>query len=217
MTYQRPGVPLDEADMVMLLWHYVASGPGLAPPQIKTRCGCRAHFDDQAFANSMSVIGSSKYNQYCAKLMERLEELERTNRLTRDTRYVFRFDEKRVCRLEDWGNPNEPALVPGPEVGGDDLLKDYALMMKLPNICHPGSDGVNRGQTLFLFAGCKTGGQVALTQWFSDPQNLVYLTEKYGSECFYVVLEVTYKYNQGGPPKVMSKQKYKEGKITLRS
>ena len=109
-----------------------------------------------------------------------------------------------LCYLRD-GRAKGRHLEPDPtnpeNPDTEAVMRDYAVLMKLPNFLSHGESG--RKQTIMLFAGCKVAGQVALTEWVANPLNLARLASEYSSKYFQIIFEVHYRFVPGGVPNVL--------------
>jgi hypothetical protein len=140
--------------------------------------------------------------------MIRIEEMAGSGTLIRQHRYVMKVGVKngedqmhKRCYLHGDGVQDQhlwPDSIAG--IKKDEMV-DYALFMKLPNILS--DDLKDRRETVLVLAGCKVGGQVALTDWISDPKNLAEIHEKYAGKNFYCVLKVHYVFVDGGIPNIL--------------
>ena len=170
--YRIAGFPYDEAEIIMLLWYFVASNLNLGWSEIRTICSCsinRAALRQKIVRSSFSLVGSSKENLFTSELMNRILSLEKEHIIERAHLYTMQTDEKGDCYLRDAKGKD---LVPNPTDPSNpdekQIMKDYALLMKLPNILAP--ERIDAKNTILLFAGCKVAGQVGLTQWIGDPE-----------------------------------------------
>jgi hypothetical protein len=115
----------------------------------------------------------------------------------------MQLDQNGACYLRDAKGKD---LIPDPtDPSNPDqnrIMKDYALLMKLPNVLSGAQ--VDDTNTILLFAGCKVAGQVGLTQWVGDPNNLANLAMEYSSRFFQLVLEVHYKFVPRGIPEIIT-------------
>lgn len=165
---------------------------------------------DHTTQGSFAVIGSPKHNPLCGKIMHKLADEMRARRVLWQERYLLNVadhkDEdrrtERVAYLDSDGtlDPDKlwPNLTTGREVG--DRLRDYALLMKLPNFF---SDRPTEHPVIVL-AGCKMAGQMALTQSLSDTKLLRRLLKKYGGPTQYcsVLFTVEYTFADNRPDNV---------------
>jgi hypothetical protein len=204
--YRIPGFPFDEAELIMRLWYFVASNLNLDWSHIRTACGCsfaNRQFKERIYRGSFAVVGSPKANSFSKDLMDKIGRLEEENRLERKHMYIMQVDGD-LCFLRG-RKPGDRDLRPDPTnplaPDTEKVMTDYAVMMKLPNIVS--CDKIDRGHTILLFAGCKVAGQVALTVWISQPENLAHVTSSFSSKYFYIILEVKYRFVPQGVPKLI--------------
>jgi hypothetical protein len=211
--YQLAPFPVDEAQLVMRLWYFITSNLSLDWEDVKPLCSCvYTHADDavKVFQAPFAVVGSLKKNLFCNELMKKLEEMDNLRTLKRDWKYVMDLDESsRNCFIRESGNTRTrlmPDPLPtNPLTAGKEVLTDYALIMKLPNLLSgPGGDPKH---CVMLFAGCKVGGQCGATAWFFTPSNLAALASDYSSKYFQVLLEVKYNYVLNGEPTIVGSPK----------
>jgi hypothetical protein len=202
--YRIPGFPFDEAEIVILLWYFVASDLNLGWSDIRTVCSC-THRIDQARTRILqgpySLVGSPKGNTYSKRLMEAILDLERRHLIERTYLYTMQVGTDDSCYLRDaMGNDLIPDATNPSNPDIDRPMKDYAMLMKLPNILADGK--VDFDSTVLLFAGCKVAGQVALTQWIGDPGNLARLAQDHALHYFQMIMEVQYYFVPGGIPRI---------------
>jgi hypothetical protein len=205
-NYRIAGFPYDEAEIIMLLWYLVASNLNLGWSEIRTICSCSANqgeLHDRIVRSSFSLVGSSKANYFTSRLMDEILSLEKEHLIERTHIYTMQTDQNGDCYLRDAkGKDLVPDLTNPSNPDEKKTMKDYALLMKLPNILGPRK--VDLDDTILLFAGCRVAGQVALTKWVGDPVNLAILSREYSSRFFQVILEVKYNFIPQGIPKIVS-------------
>jgi hypothetical protein len=205
-NYRIAGFPYDEAEIIMLLWYFVASNLNLGWSEIRTICSCSANRDalhQKIVRSSFSLVGSSKANHFTGELMSRILSLEKEHLIERTHLYTMQKDQKGDCYLRDAkGKDLVPDLTDPSNPDEKRIMKDYAILMKLPNILHP--ERIDIEDTILLFAGCRVAGQVGMTRWIGDPVNLANLSREYSSRFFQVILEVSYKFVPRGIPNIVS-------------
>jgi hypothetical protein len=217
--YRIPGFPFDEAEIVILLWYFVASNLNLGWSDIRTVCSC-THRIDQArtrvLRGSYSLVGSPKDNAYSKSLMEAILDLERRHLLARTFLYTMQLTPDNSCYLHDaMGDHLIPDATNPRNPDTNRLMKDYAMLMKLPNVLADGK--VDFDGTVLLFAGCKVAGQVALTQWIGDPSNLAKLAQEHALHYFQMILEVQYYFVPEGIPRIDMAQPVVIERVTIDS
>lgn len=205
--YKIAGFPVDEAQITMRLWYLVTSALNLDLTEVRPVCSCvyrRPKDYATICAGPYAVVGSPKENEACKELMGWLEAADLSHRLHRDGRFLMRLDPSLHCNIsEDGKDKHKPDLInPCAPPPPKQVLKDYALLMKLPQWSV--STAANKRHTVMLFAGCKVGGQCGLTEWFFSPANLANLATKYSSKYFQILLEVTYNYVREGYPRIVA-------------
>lgn len=216
-NYKMAGFPVDEAQMIMRLWYFLTNNLYLNWADIKPVCSCihqREGDRTTVYKEAFSIIGSPKNNDFCKKFIEKLSSLDTSHTLSRDRRYLMKINDNNGCYVEENGNvflpsPINPSAPPPP----DESLTDYALIMKLPNILND-NDTKDR-RIIFLFAGCKVGGQCGITEWFFTPENLADLTNKYCSKYFQIFFTIQYHYVEieKGSPKIIKTESVWEEEI----
>jgi hypothetical protein len=212
--YRIPGFPVDEAECIIRLWYLAASTLNLRWADIQTLCSCTWNNEptrDRVLDSSLAIVGSPKHNEYAAQLVERLKQFESKGQIKRETVY-YMVVENGLCFLQPYQPALEalkPDLTEGSPTG---ILKDYAVLMRLPNLLAKDHATNN----ILLVAGCKVAGQVALTDWFSEAGNLGGLASDFGPDPFQVIFRVRYEYVEGGVPKIRSTEELYREKINVR-
>jgi hypothetical protein len=144
--------------------------------------------------------------------MELIKEKDIAHHFHREFKYIMELSDPTNatsdCYIKEGIEYRPDPLSLSIEYSSTDVFKDYALIMKLPNLFSPQKTG-----NVMLFAGCKVGGQCGITEWFSDPQNLAYLTNKFYSKYFQILFEVKYNFARYALPKIISVTKLKEEEI----
>jgi hypothetical protein len=206
-NYRMAGFPVDESQMIMRLWYFLTNNLYLDWSRIKPVCGCL--FDSQSdrdhiCSGSFSIIGSPKGNLFCGLIMEIISTMDKNHIFLRNRRYLMKLDEgeNKDCYIEENGNIYRPSPInPFHPPSPNDILTDYALLMKLPNILNTVDD--HSTHVTLLFAGCKVGGQTGITEWFFAPENLAQLAIDYNAKYFQILLEVHYHYVPQATPKIV--------------
>jgi hypothetical protein len=204
--YRIAGFPFDEAEIIMLLWYLIASNLHLGWSNIRTICSCSMHrvaLERRIVSGSFSLVGSSKANLFTKRLMDRLLALEQDHIIERAHLYTMQVDESGDCYLKDTKGRNlQPDPTDPDNPDEKRVMRDYAMLMKLPNILAPG--GIDPKNNILLFAGCRVAGQIGLTQWIGNPINLANLTREYSSRFFQVILEIEYRFVPRGIPNIVA-------------
>jgi hypothetical protein len=213
-NYKIAGFPVDESQMIMRLWYFVTNNLYLDWSCINPVCSCvynRPRDKNRICKQSFSIIGSPKSNAFCKDLMIELPKLDNSRALKREYKYIMKLDENSNCYVEESGNtfrPNaiNPTVPPQPY----DVLEDYGLIMKLPNIFN--KSAISDRHVILLFAGCKAGGQNGITAWFFSPENIARLA-KYSAKYFQVFVKVRYHYVPEANPMIVDNVVMREEEI----
>ena len=202
-NYKIPGFPIDEAPFVMRLWYFVVNTLHLNWNQIRPICSCACKEEsraDEIYKGPFAIVGSSKGNVLCKEITDKISEMDNSHILERSRRYLINV-EGTTCYIQENDNKYTPDPVdPNSPPTEDKILKDYALIMKLPHLI----GNQSRKYVIMLFAGCKAGGQAGITEWFFSSGNLAYLANKYSSKYFQILLEVKYRFVSQGYPDIIS-------------
>lgn len=213
--YRIPGFPVDEAECIIRLWYLAASSLHLSWTNIQAQCSCtwdRAAEKDRILGGSLAIVGSPLKNHYAAELMNEIKKRERTQEISRHTRITMEVKDE-ICYLNgDLLGELIPDSTKDRRTG--DQLTDYALLMKIPNLL-PGAN--QKSSSVLLLAGCKVAGQVALTDWFSEPSNMGELASSYGTDPFQIAFKITYKFVQEGLPIILANEELHREKISVQS
>jgi hypothetical protein len=212
--YRIPGFPMDEAECIIRLWYLAASSLHLRWTDIQAQCSCtwnRLEEKERILSGSLAIVGSPKKNEYAGELMRELRQSE-GNHISRQARFYMEIRND-TCYLN--GDHLKECMPDSTENRSDgDQLTDYALLMKLPNLLARANQ---KGGFVLLLAGCKVAGQVALTDWFSEPSNMGDLVSTYGTDPFQIAFKITYKYVPDGLPIILSNEVLHREKISVQS
>jgi hypothetical protein len=211
-NYQLAGFPYDEAELILRVSSFASNNLNLDWSNIQIRCSCDCAFREKPdFKNfdfnripkgAMTIVGSPKENELCGALMAKIRDLETRMVLKRPHKYTMEINTQNVsgehrdeivrsCYLKGHGDGNDNFIPDSTNTipSEDKIMTDYAMLMKLPNLFSGEKD---RNKTIMLFAGCRVAGQVALTDWISNPAHLVDLVNQFSTKYFYSIFLVKY-------------------------
>jgi hypothetical protein len=191
-------VPLndDEADLTMRLWAIVA--PVLRWERVHLRCSCELEAQperDRIKNSNLILLGSSRFNPLTADVMRG------------SASPPIRFDREKEVDITDGPSRYSPNSVTEDDKKLGRLLTDYGMIARLRSPW-------NGDRHLFIFAGCKAAGQLAVERLLLDPGLLQSELERarVTTESVQILLRVQYKWGERlpaleGPPAVLKVQK----------
>lgn len=180
--YLRPSIPVDEAEMVYLIWHWAVS----CGVEVDVKCSCQVIWggkiiDDSVLSKNLIVIGSTNN-----KVTEEVQK-----RMPNKYRYIpYQIEPDKIINKDD-----------GSEYGLNmEMREEYGLITRVSNL--QGDDSY-----VTIVAGCHRRAQRGITSWLSNPENLHWLHGKCPEESFQLLFKAKYEYEYDGNEKITDVQR----------
>jgi len=191
----------DEINFVTRTWYYTSTA--LRWENVDIDCVCKIYDNNcnviesaQMLKDNLLLVGSSKYNKITRIFFEKSSCLS------------FKFIDigSDYNIYENHGtSPLDPPPTSTDEAkrkGYDEISVDYALLTRAAN---PFNEDSNNSSYVFVFAGCKAAGQLALERFFFDPEVLSSLVKfQTDKEAIQVVIRTNYHFDNELGPQLIS-------------
>lgn len=183
-----PVVIDDESSFVIRLW--ALSNMYLERGRSLIYCSCEIDRGHPLVRENMILVGSSKCNKITELVLAESGRHTESHPVNPKVRFTF----ERIPGSSDWGIrdllrngpiPYAPSKRPDPGEAGTGLV-DYALITRIAN-------PFESCRHVYIFAGCKAAGQVAIDRFLFTPGIMSALCKRYidGSD-FQLVMKTTY-------------------------